>query len=92
MRVEKLKTKRIRLLPIKYWMSDRKRFSKQVNLISNPLLFLKHNIKLDTNFLVINEKKSIQLLSNSLKVYTKILNLVSTVSLKSIFLLVKSFL
>lgn len=43
LRAEHLKTKRSRLLPINYWVADKKRFSKETVFLLTPQFYFKMN-------------------------------------------------
>jgi hypothetical protein len=72
-RSENLKTKRIRILPIGYWMSDLKRFSIEVQKTKDVSMFFKElrYLKL-SKFLC--ETKHVNYLISSIKGYKKILD------------------
>jgi hypothetical protein len=72
-RSENLKVKRVRILPVNYWMSDLKRFSLEVPVTKDTAMFFK-----ELRYLKLNrslcETKYINYLISSIKGYKKILD------------------
>jgi hypothetical protein len=73
-RVEKLKNKRIRILPLRYWIADAKRYLKEKELIINPLMLFKEIKSFFLSKSTLQEIKNIQYLASNTKVYNKIIN------------------
>jgi hypothetical protein len=73
-RVEKLKNKRIRILPLRYWIADAKRYLQEKELIINPLMIFKEIKSFFISNLSLQEIKNIQYLTSNTKVYSKIIN------------------
>jgi hypothetical protein len=73
LRSEHLKTKRSRILPINYWMADRKRFSDETSVFSNPsMYFLKLSYFILENTL--EETQNVSYIISNIKGYKKILD------------------
>jgi len=72
-RSENLKAKRVRILPVGYWMSDLKRFSIEVPVTKNTSMYFKelHRFKLKG---LLCETKHTNYLISSIKGYKKILD------------------
>jgi len=83
LRSEHLKTKRSRILPINYWIADKKRFSKEPSVFSNPATYFKN---LSTFFLdyTLQESKTINYVVSNIKGYKKILNKLFDVTIDNI--------
>jgi hypothetical protein len=73
LRSENLKAKRIRYLPINYWLSDKKRFAKETAVVTNTSIAFKERRLVKLN-IMINEAKYIHYLTSSIKGYKKILD------------------
>ena len=75
-RSENLKTKRVRILPVGYWMSDAKRYIGDIPVTRNITMFFKERLylKLDKYPYCLYETKHTNYLISSIKGYSKILN------------------
>jgi hypothetical protein len=73
LRSEHLKAKRSRILPINYWMADKKRFSNEASIFSNPSIYFE---KLSYFFLdvTLQESQNINYIISNIKGYKKILD------------------
>jgi hypothetical protein len=83
LRSEHLKTKRSRVLPINYWMADKKRFSAETSVFSNPSIFFE---KLSFFILdyTLQESKNITYVISNIKGYKKILNKLADITVNNI--------
>jgi len=72
-RSENLKTKRVRILPVGYWMSDSKRYRSDIAVTKNISMFFKERLYLKLNKCLCETKHTHYLIS-SIKGYKKILN------------------
>jgi hypothetical protein len=82
-RIDKLKSKRFRILPINYWIADKKRFASEKAQRKNPsvsFLFLRW-FKLESN---LQEAKQVQYLISNIKGYKKILDKVYDTAITNI--------
>jgi hypothetical protein len=82
-RTEKLKTNRIRYLPIQYWISDKKRFSKISSIEATPSI----HFSIQRFFfltLTLKESKTISYLISNINGYYRILNKLFDINIKSI--------
>jgi len=82
-RSEYLKTKRSRILPINYWMADKKRFSKEQSVFSNPSIYFKH-LSFFILAYTLQESKNITYIISNIKGYKKILDKFIDVSIGNI--------
>jgi hypothetical protein len=71
-RVENLKIARSRVLPIRYWISNEKRFSNLVKVIKHSLL--KYNIEYCFKPFILYEKQNISYLTRFTRSYFKLFN------------------
>nr|ADZ99040.1 NADH dehydrogenase subunit G [Physarum polycephalum] len=83
LRSEHLKTKRSRILPINYWMADKKRFSKESSLFSNPSIHFKNLTYFILEY-TLQESKNITYLISNIKGYKKILNKLVDITINNI--------
>jgi hypothetical protein len=82
-RAENLKTKRVRILPIGYWMSDSKRYISEITVTKNISMFFKERLYLKLDRCLSETKHTNYLISN-IKGYKKILNVFFTLQNKLI--------
>jgi hypothetical protein len=73
LRSEHLKVKRIRILPINYWMADKKRFSKEVSLFTNPSSCF-DNLRIFILDFLLRESRHTQYIISNIKCYLKVLD------------------
>jgi hypothetical protein len=82
-RSEHLKVKRIRILPINYWMADKKRFSKEPSFFTNPSACFDNPRIFFLDYLL-QETKHTQYIVSNIKCYNKILDKFKDISVKAI--------
>jgi hypothetical protein len=83
LRSEHLKTKRSRILPINYWMADKKRFSKETSVFSNPSIYF-DNLSIFFLDYTLQESKMINYIVSNIKGYKKILNKLFDITINNI--------
>jgi hypothetical protein len=82
-RTERLKTNRVRFLPIQYWISDKKRFSKDLSVSINPSInFTLHRFFVLQN--ILKESKNVNYMISNISGYFHILNKIFDVQIKNI--------
>ena len=82
-RTEHLKIKRTRILPIKYWISDKKRYSSEADIQNYPYFIFKNikNFNIDYKLL---EKKNEQYVISNIESYKKIIDKIVDKTLEKI--------
>lgn len=82
-RTEHLKTKRSRILPIRYWMADRKRFSQESSVFSYPSILFPILACYILEY-TLQESKKISYMISNIKGYKKILNKLADITIDTI--------
>ena len=72
-RTEHLKVKKTRILPIKYWIADKKRYSNNIKHETYPIFIFKNIQKYQLDY-QLKERKNIQYLMSNIEGYNKIIN------------------